>query len=607
MKEKLQAGGKGFFTAYALTVTFHSPLMVSAYETFLDYIIASVYELLGSYRPEFLLVWIVSAFFYSYLQDKGEERKGLFVPASFFAACLLFGNSYHEQASWEYLFGSTVNFLKSLTAFVGYTLLFNSLLNLAYSLMKKSSLTGEEPHFFSTHAFRKAFLILAAVYGAVVCISYPGTLCWDTAGQIEQVLLDTGYSTHHPLLHTFLVGGLVKLGYGLTGRYEPGLFAYMLVQVVMLAAALAATVAVLAKRKVRLKWLVGLLLLYCISPIYTNIVSVAIKDVPYCAFVVGYVILFARLLEMPELIHKKGFVTAFVLLQTGTVLFRNNGLALVFLSGLAACFYLFPQYNRREKVQYCLWGFAVSIAVSKLVGILLIQSVGAAPGSYAEMMSIPFQQTARYLQLYRNELSVGEREAIEAVFGPVEDVAAAYDPIISDPVKALFHKSASGREFMGYLLAWAKGLIRHPLVYVEAFLAHIYGWFTPTVSSAIRYEIEYPLISQQGLFPNAQKLLLFAYRFADRISVLGLLQNVGAYVWGLFFFTCYQWKERKKAFVFAAAPLWVSLLVCMASPCFLYHPRYALPILMSLPFLYVFAMSAPHTDREESNAHLAEL
>ena len=96
------------------------------------------------------------------------------------------------------------------------------------------------------------------------------------------------------------------------------------------------------------------------------------------------------------------------------------------------------------------------------------------------------------------------------------------------------------------MVVWVKGFFKHPVVYFDAFFTHVYGWFTPGVSNAIRYETSYTEIAQQGLFPNAQKYLIFLYRFANRIPVLGLLENVGAYVWGIFFLLFYAKKTKKK-------------------------------------------------------------
>lgn len=592
MKQKIKMLLQGFFVAVALTSKFHMPLQTSAYETKLDYIIASIYELLGEYNFQFVLVWILGTVFFYFMRDKVVRKKNTSILlAGFFSLCLLFGRSYYETDSSAYVLGSVVNFVKSVFVFAGYFCLIYVLLALIFDFFKNTSFIDEKSHFFSEKAFLKSVIILSVVYGIVILISYPGTLCWDVIGQIEQVTKGTGYSTHHPLFHTLLVGGLTSLGQTVFGSYEVGLFLYMLLQMAMFVLALSFTISTLAKRGLKAGYLVALLVLYCVTPLYTNIVSVAIKDVPYCAFVIGYVVLFAQLLETPDKIKNKKFLCGFVLLQIGVILSRNNGLPLVLLSGLLAFIYLYKKYNLKEKIVYLLSGFVLSIGTAKLVLFVLMQLTNATEGSSAEMLSIPFQQTARYLQLYQNEIDLEEKEAIEAVLGDVSIVAAKYNPEISDDVKALFVKEATTKDILNYMGAWAKGFLKHPGVYFEAFFIHVYGWFTPVATNAIRYETTYTEIAQQGLFPGAQKGLIFLYRFANKIPVLGLLENIGAYVWGMFLFIFYAKKNKEKGMVFATLPLVISLLVCMASPCFISHPRYGMPIICTLPFLYGFMLS----------------
>ncbi len=592
MKQKIMVLLQGFLVAIALTSEFHMPLQVASYETKLDYIIASIYELLGEYNFQFILVWLLGTVFFYFMKDRVECKKNTSIYlASFFSLCLVFGRSYYETDSSAYVLGSAVNFVKSVFVFAGYFCLIYALLAFLFVYFKNTSFTDDKSHFFSKYAFLKSFIILSIVYGIVILISYPGTLCWDVIGQIEQVTKGTGYSTHHPIAHTLLVGGLTQLGKTAFGSYEVGLFLYMLVQMVMLNLALSLTVSVLAKRGLKKGYLVTLLTLYCITPLYTNIVSVAIKDVPYCAFVIGYVVLFTELLEKPEKISNKKFSCGFVLVQIGVILSRNNGLPLVLLSGILAFIYFYKKYNLKEKILYLLSGFALSIAIAKLVVFVLMQVTNATEGSSAEMLSIPFQQTARYLQLYQDEIDIEEKEAIEAVLGDVSVVAAKYNPEISDDVKALFVKEATTKDIVNYMGAWAKGFLKHPGVYFEAFFIHVHGWFTPVATNAIRYETTYTEIAQEGLFNGAQKGLIFLYRFANRIPFLGLLENIGAYVWGLFFFIFYAKKNKENGLVFASLPLVISLLVCMASPCFISHPRYGMPIICTLPFLYGFMLS----------------
>ena len=591
MKEKCCLFGKGLLTAYAFLVVFHEPLAAGAFEERIDFLTASVYELLGSYDIRLLFMGLICAFFYGYV-DRCKAGAQYSALACLFSAFLLLGNSYHESGSWDYCFGSVVNFLKTALAFSGYSFFFSGVLQVLDFFWGRAEFITEKKHFFSSHAFLKAFGILVAVYLPFILLSYPGNLCWDVIGQIEQVTLGTGYSSHHPLVHTLLVGGLTQLGMSLFGAYEIGLFAYMLVQMVLFAASLAATIAVLAVRGVKFPVLTGLLALYILAPVYTNIVSTAVKDVPFMAFVIGYVICLYLFLEKPDRLHDRKFVLGFLAVQLGMILFRNNGLYVAVFGGAAALLYVWKCYSVKERLAGVTVLFAGSVIISKIIVAILMQVLNATPGSSGEMLSIPFQQTARYLQLYQHELTEEEKSAIEGVLGDVSEVAAVYDPDISDPVKAMFQKDASAFAMVDYFITWFKCFFKHPAVYFEAFFHHIYGWFDPAVTNFIRYEAQYDLISQEGLFPDAQKLLLFFYRFVNRFTPLGVLENVGIYVWGLFFVTAYSRKRRDTRAMAMTMPQWISLLICMASPCFFMHPRYAFPIMFTLPFLICFMLSS---------------
>ncbi len=294
---------KSFLTAYALCEVFRAPLDLSWYETDIDYVIASVYELLGKYDIRFLLVLIITFAFYhvenrKQIDGMAAQKKSSRVLSVFLAFCLLVGQSYNAAGTSEWCFGSMVNFVKFVLTLAGFSILFHSLITWFYFFLETHDFTAGKEHFFSRHTFRKAFLIIFGSYLPFLLLSFPGNLCWDAIGQIEQVLGGSGYSTHHPLAHTLLMGGLVKGGQVLFHSPEMGLFLYMILQDMLLAGALAGTIAVLSKRGAGFGVLLCILLLYCITPVYSNMASTAIKDVPYAAFVTGYVICLALVLEM---------------------------------------------------------------------------------------------------------------------------------------------------------------------------------------------------------------------------------------------------------------------------------------------------------------------
>lgn len=593
---------KSLLTAYALTVTFHLPLQTEAYESVLDFYIASIYEFLGSYDLKYVLLLVLCVFFYCYLEHRHSELtlfsgKAATALSLFFSLCLLLGQSYYETNSWGYCFGSILNFIKFVLALTGYSLLFYGIILLLGNYFRTREFTSPQEHFFTNKAFLKAFFIIFGSWAPFLLLSYPGNLCWDAIGQIVQVIGTNGYSTHHPLFHTLLMGGLTKLGQTMFGSYEIGLYIYVLLQAAALAAALAATIAVLSKRKAKLPLLLALLLIYCLTPVYSNMASTAVKDVPYSTAVIGYVICLALLLESPSKIADVKFMILFFLLQFCVILLRNNGIYVILLSGVGACCFLFRKYDLRKRVRCLLFVFVGSIAAAELFSLILVQALGAAPGSKREILSLPFQQTARYLQLYRDELNPKEQAAIEAILDSVDDLIEEYDPESADLVKLKYQEDSSFEDLTAYVSVWFQQFLKHPGVYAEAFFVHVYGWFDPAVSNSIRYETDYDQIRQEGLFPNASKILIFYYRFAGRVSPLAVFENVGAAVWALFFLAFYQKRTGKGAIGRAGLPLWISLFICIASPGFMNHPRYAFPIMFTIPFLYGFTLTGHSEER----------
>lgn len=437
--------------------------------------------------------------------------------------------------------------------------------------------------------------MLLLLWMPVLILSFPGNLCYDVIGQIEQVIGRASYSVHHPLLHTLLAGGCTELFYRLTGSYSVGLWIYVLLQACMLASALAGTVWWLSGRRfargaVSHPILLLILSVYVFSPMYSNIASTAIKDVPFAAAFIWYVILLAEVRIDPGRLRQKGFTAVLLAVEILMSLLRNNGFYVLFLTGIVLCAVWWKQSGRGERLRIFLFLFLIPVLLSRMTGNILATGLSAEKGKAAEMLSLPFQQTARYLQLYRQEITDEEKRAIEAVLKDVDEAAAAYDPDLADPVKSLYYAcgQVSGREILGYLRVWFTEFFKHPCVYAEAFLAHVYGWFDPQVNNAPRYEAEYDLFEKTGLFKTSEKVLLFSYRLADRITPLGLLQNVGAYTWAMLVLFSYT-RRKNQSMTALLTPLLVSLLICLASPCFYLHPRYAYPYMFTIPFLYGLA------------------
>ena len=100
---------------------------------------------------------------------------------------------------------------------------------------------GEKP--FRTG---RAFALILTCYVPMMLITFPGSFAYDVPYQLRQAV--TGqYSTHHPLLHTLLLDGLLQLGQRL-GNINIGAALYTGLQMVLLAGCFALTCASIARQ-----------------------------------------------------------------------------------------------------------------------------------------------------------------------------------------------------------------------------------------------------------------------------------------------------------------------------------------------------------------------
>lgn len=207
------------------------------------------------------------------------------------------------------------------------------------------------------------------------------------------------------------------------------------------------------------------------------------------------------------------------------------------------------------------------------------------------MLSIPFQQTARYLLYFPEEVTEEERTAIEQVL-PFDQIAEAYYPEKSDAVKNKYRTEAGSQELIQYFKAWYSMLKKHPGVYLEAALEGSYGYYYPfrNCNASERYFLY--------IQPAAGGDMYWHYRFSNEIRrqveayaelwaklpMFAQLMNPGSYTWLLLIMTAYLiYRKKIKGTVLFIAPF-MNILICIASPVN-GLVRYALPLMGCMPLL----------------------
>ena len=74
MKQKVMLLIKSFLMAVAMTMEFGTGIKPEYYENNIDYIIASIYDLLGEYDVKFLFVWLLAGVFLFFLETKIKKE-----------------------------------------------------------------------------------------------------------------------------------------------------------------------------------------------------------------------------------------------------------------------------------------------------------------------------------------------------------------------------------------------------------------------------------------------------------------------------------------------------------------------------------------------------
>lgn len=546
----------------------------------------------GDVLTMFLMFIFLSIF---YQKDKILKKNiWFYVFSTIFSMIMLIGKSFEFTGNFSYLCKNIDHILLSIISFFGYFILFWYLLSHGYSFIKKNQSSKKIIHFLEKYPFFSSFIILFLCYLIYMIAFYPAILSPDPSNQIKQFFgLDTKYldsvivldpsvsfTNHHPIFHTLLLGWCIKLGL-LFSNFNLGLFFYTLLQSVTLIAVLSYTIYYMKKIDIPFSVRFFFLLFYAINPVFPFYAMSTVKDTFFTCFVILYVIFLFDLLKEKDISKKKMFV--FLMIIILMILFRNNGIHVFILS--------FPFVFLVLKK---LWKKNLIILITSLISYFIYMNVllpafKIPEGSIREMLSIPFQQTARYVVKHEASIPNNEREAIDKIliFDTLKD---RYKPNISDPVKEKFNKYATSEELKQYFIVWAKEFFKDPVVYFEATILNTYGYFYPNTSNWYIYYnydsrlkdagFEYSYNSLSGL---RKSLSTYGKKFPS-IPFLGMGVNIGFHgLLLLFLLMCFLY-EKKYRSIIILLPSLTLLLICIASPVNTYF-RYSMPYIFMMPVL----------------------
>lgn len=594
MKDKIKIGLMSYLSLLAINVNVVDiKELLDSGRVYADASVCSNTGLLAS-----LLIFVL--FLVIYKKYNKKSNWNINVLSILFAIFMIFGKSYMEVHNSSLIFGHYALFILAVLMAIGYFLIFKFCLsNIFYYLDKYKNINTDNKFlkYLKDHPFIVSLIIILVCWLPYIIAYYPTILSPDPSYQIKQffgirtkyadyaILLDESMqiTNHHPVLHTLLLGGCLKVG-NLIGNDNLGLFFYSIIQIGILSCTLAYSIKYMIKNmNISNKVSFIFLLIYSLVPIFPFYAMSAVKDVTFSSFIVLYVILLHNIVKKNGEGFKIYQYLLMFLLMLLIILFRNNGIYIIMISMPFLIWIV-----RKKWIPYTLL-FIASLIFNTCYNDIILPYFKITPGSIREMLSIPFQQTARYSKYHSEELSDEDIVIIDKVLN-YDTLADRYNPELADPVKNEFNKYTTEEDLKKYFEVWLDGLKKHPVTYIDATVENTYGYFYPEKQNWYIYAKFEDRILEDGFEYSYNSLgwlrtVLQSFGAAfSRIPVIGLIVNIGFNTWLVLILVMYliYKKEYKKLVIYL--PALISILVCMASPANTYF-RYVLPYVFSMPVM----------------------
>lgn len=459
------------------------------------------------------------------------------------------------------------------------------------AVLMAQNLTVQTPQMKERTANLLTFLFLLLCWLPVLLAVYPGFFVYDAQDEYLQVASRT-FSTHHPLVHVLLLGGIICAVHKVTDSYNLGIACYTVFQMILVSGGFTFLLSYLRKKKVSKTLRFISMLYFGLFPVIVMFTLCSAKD---ALFSTALLLLLICLLEMnlnsDSFFTSKGWLLLIGASATGMMLLRNNGLyAFVFLIPFLAF------YQKKYRKRVLIWA-AISIAGCLLINGGLRVAFQADDSENQEILTVPIQQLARTYKYGPEVFSEEDVKTLHEILP--EEALVMYNARLSDPVKYRFRNDAFAADKSKYIKLWAKIGLKKPLSYINAWLMTSYGfWYPDTVinvyagnsvftftykdSSYFGYEVELP-----GERDSKIPWLDEVYRRLsleieqEKVPIVSMLFSPGGLFWLFAFVFSYMLYRKNYHILMPCIMVLAVWLTVILGPTYL--PRYVLIFWFGLP------------------------
>ena len=527
------------------------------------------------------------------------------LPSIMFGLATAIGRTMDKYNSF---YGIKTSPVKYTALFVGSGLIFFTLAYLLFGYIENAKPAEKSENKLFAFLFdRKPFFIPFCAFIVAwlpYIVSFRGRPGWDFCSQVEMFFGNIPFTNHHPVFSTVCYGLVMKICCDL-GFDRAGIPLFALFQTLSMAAMLS-LILVSLKRIPHIARFV-ILAVFAFSPGIALFSVCVCKDLAYALFFALFTLSVYFIIRDKTLSPKK--LAFFVIVSVMCVLLRNNGFHVLAPSVILLFFVKGISKKQTAAVlgAVCLTYIAMHNIIQPALGIpessiraaivKTAQRKTTPKESTREILSMPFQQTARYIIAHGEEITPEEKNTIDKVL-VYDKIAERYNPIVSDPVKNLYlQRNPSKEDLLNYSRLWFTHMRKHPMTYAAAAINNTYGYFYPAKPGKIGARL-YPVTEQRlrklyyceetvkwlGLPDNAYTRKLAKLRnVCLRTPILKFFTDIPFFTWLMIIACFYMIKREKYVYLPAVIPCLLTLLVCLVSPVN-GELRYALPYMFCAPF-----------------------
>ena len=458
------------------------------------------------------------------------------------------------------------------------------------------------------HPFIIPFTALLVCWMIWIVALYPGAMNWDTFYQIwmtypenhpiasdweiSNQYLPYALSDHHPLFDTLLYGLFARVSHIVFGSWNIGVFLFIIVQVLCFAALISLALRQLHDLYVPSPVIFVAFVFFAFFPVIPAYCATMLKDSSFTLFYLAFIMASIEVARTRGLILKnRKAALLYTLIALFCALTKKTGMYIAIPTVI-----LFSIIYRQVWKQLCLNAFISMVIMLVVLPLFIFPFLDVAPGGKQEMLSLPFQMTARFVFEHEDEVTNSERSAIDAVLH-YDNLASRYKFDTTDPVKNQFIPSVSNDDLAAYIKVWVLQGLRRPDCYISALMGVTSRFFAPSASLGILTftgDLQHggsPYVWQPSQTARLRDALGAWCVLLRSTPVVSLLFNAGLYsLWlPLLCLYCF-FKDRGKRWILPLfIPVGISFASCLISPIF--DTRYVLPMIFESPILFSLLFS----------------